>query len=499
VERTRAAFRVSVGSGTLEQVSLRLPKPSFKQIAIGVGLFAAAAGAFQVWRWTRPRVVSVCVVTDYSFRNRRPDWRDLLNARFEAANRIFRGTGVHWDFRDADQPDPTGKLEGGIEERRQRLIRTECDADVILAVTGQPGLKGGDVPPFAHTAVVADLPFESEARNTLNFVQALLTLFGAPVDHAGSGTVMARPPEGETIPKAVRSLVGRLRHFDFAHGTESLDGAWGNRVYDALVSAYASYSPAAARDAHRTIGISLAADGHYSAAIRHLTEMVRLDSSNPAAHMDLATAYTHNFQSAEAIAEYRAAVKLDAGKAAAHAALAVALANSGLGEDAVDEFREALRLDPKFTAAQAGLAYVMTQQPGRINDAIAAYRVAIEMDPKMLAATEGLERATMLRDRAQADAVEARRKAASAPSDAQVHFELALAEARTGNVDAASRSMRRAVELDSASGLAHEQLALLLYRQGDFAAALQHAQTAARLGYEPPRDVVERLKRRAER
>ncbi len=50
------------------------------------------------------------------------------------------------------------------------------------------------------------------------------------------------------------------------------------------------------------------------------------------------------------------------------------------------------------------------------------------------------------------------------------------------------KEMRRAVELDDANGVAHEQLALLLYRQGDFGGAM-------RAGFERPWDVMERLKR----
>jgi Flp pilus assembly protein TadD len=452
-----------VGSGTLESVT------KFRSIAIAAVSLAVLSGAFWIWRATRPRVVSVCVLSDYAFRKQHEDWRAVLNARFEAARQYFRGSGVDWDFRDADQPDPTEKLEGGMEERRQKLVRAQCDADVILGVTGMAGAKG-DVPPFAHTAIIG---------GAVNFSQALLTLFG--VSEADS-----RAPE---MTRAARTLVSRLRGYDFAKGTEALSGGWGDKVYSALSSVY----PAA--EAHRVIGMSLAADGLFPAAILHLRERARLDASNAAAHADLATVYAHDFDSTDAIREYRAAVQLAPGGAPNHAALALALANAGLAEDAVDEFREALRLDPQFAAAQAGLAYVLTQQLGRIDEAIAAYGEALRLNPELHAAVDGLERARNLKSKAAAEAVELRRSAQAAPADPIRHVNLGLTEARAGNVDAGIRELRRAVELDRGNALAHEQLAILLYRQGNPSEALQHAEAARRGGYDPPHDIVERLKK----
>jgi len=437
-------------------------RPKLLQFAIAAGILLAVAGSYAIWRSSRPRTIGVCVVTDYSFRNAHPNWRDVLETRFEAARQAFSGTGIRWDFRDADQPDPTGNLEGGIEERRQKLIRTECEADIVLGVTGQRAVKG-DAPPFSHTAFVGD----SDAL----FVQGLGMLFGVP-----AGTELPKP------------MVRRLRDFDFARGAEALDQAH-DRVYNALL---AVLPPA---EAHRVIGMSLAAAGLYSGAIRDLKERVKLDPSNAGAHVDLATVYTHSFETADAIAEYRAAVKLEPNNPRNHAALAIALANAGLAEDAADEFHEALRLDPKFATAQSGLAYVLTQQPGRIDEAIAAYEAALRLEPDLQPAISGLDRARALKARAQADLPNQQRQAQSSPNNPQLHFALGLSEARAGNVEAAIKALRRSVELDPNNALAHEQLALLLYRKGETAAALAQAQSAAKGGYEPPKDVMDRLRR----
>ncbi len=420
----------------------------------------------------------MCVVTDYAFRGARPTWHEVLAARFDAANRAFLETGVQWNFREAGEPDPTRALTS-IEERRQKLVRAECVSDVILGITSLPGVNG-DVPPFAHTALIADKPSEAEPRNTDRFIRGLAGLFGTP------------PNSAEPIPAPFRKLITSLRHYDFAAGTAALDGAWQARVLTELAAAY---GPNGVAQAHRILGLSLAADGHSLAAIRELKERVRLEPANPAAHLDLASVYTHRFDTVEAIAEFHEAVKAAPENAPAHAALAVALANAGLAEDAADEFHTALRLDPKFATALSGLAYVLSQQPGRIDEAIDAYEQALRIDPKLSAAAEGLDRARFLKNGAALDVSDRRRKAYESPADPKRHFDLALSEARAGNVEGAVQELRRTVELDRSYGLAQAQLTLLLYRKGDYAEALTHASEAARAGYDPPHDVVERLKR----
>jgi tetratricopeptide (TPR) repeat protein len=443
---------------------------------LAAGVILAGVGLFSFRQFLRPRAATVCVVTDYSFRTAHPNWREVVNSRFAAVRRAFSGTGVAWEFRDADQPDPTGRFEGGIEERRRKLIRTECEADVILGITGLEGSRS-DVPPFAHTAIVADLAARGEAVNRRAWIQGLAALFGVPPGHIS----------GDRIPDSDRKMIRQLREYDFAQGTKGLEGEWGDRAFRALAAA------SSAAEAQRVIGMSLAADGFFAPAIERLKARVALEPSNVAAHVDLATIYAHNYEAPKAIEEYRAAVKLDPNGAPARAALAVALANAGLAEDAVDEFRAALRLDPKFLPAHAGLAYVLTQQPGRIDDAIAAYGAALEIDPKYAAAVEGLERARALKADAQQALAEQQRKAQGSAS-AVAHFNLGLTEARAGNAAAAVRELQRSVELDPGYGLAHMQLALLLYHQGDGAAALRHAESAERAGYEPPKDILERLK-----
>ena len=464
---------------------------------VGAGVAAVAASGWALSRWLTPRTIAVCVVTDYSYRQQRPNWSQFLETRFAEANRVFSGTGVRWSFRHADQPDPTGRLQG-MESRRQKLIRAECEADIILGVTGQPeSTASGDAPAFAHTAMVVDDPKLPDVQNNRVFAQSLAAVFGAPVDARGAGTLMTQPPESDTIPKAAAKLIWRLRDYDFSTGTAALDGQWGDRVYRALVDAYTGRQGNPERAAHRVLGMSLAADQAFPAAIRHFTEVVKADPKQANAHIELATMYSHNFQKAEAVAEYREAVRLDPDRAANRAGLAVALANAGMAEEAVEEFHAALRLNPKFAVAQAGLAYLLSQQLGRIDEAIAAYRVAVEMNPELPAATQGLARAQVLKEDSVAALTQQRQKTQRSPGSAAAHFDLGMAEARAGNVEPAVKAFRRTVELDTKNGRAHANLAMLLFLQKDYAGALVESETAKREGFDPPATLVELLKRRA--
>jgi Flp pilus assembly protein TadD len=439
------------------------------------------------------------VVTDYALRTRRADWREYLDRSFSRINRIYSATGVRWAFRHADQPDPTADLHG-MEVRRQKLIRTECEADLILGVTGQPESEStGSVTAFSHTAIVVDNPAESDERNSLALAQALAVLFGAPADPRGSGTLMTQPPESDRLPKAAARLIDRLKQHDFSSGSAALQGEWEARAFDALVQAYQGRGRSAERDAHYLLGMSLAADERFAESVHHLSEVVKLEPSSARAHVDLATAYARNFQHAEAVAEYRAAVAIETNSAPIHSALAVALANARRGPEAEAEFHTALRIDPRFAAAQAGLAYLLSQELGRIDEAIDAYRMAVEIDPEMPAATQGLERATELKERSAREAAESRTRAQQSPSNAGAHFDLGLAEARAGNVEPAVRAFRRAVEIDGNDARSHGNLAILLYLQKDYAGALREAETARRAGYDPPPALVEVIRAKAGR
>jgi Flp pilus assembly protein TadD len=76
------------------------------------------------------------------------------------------------------------------------------------------------------------------------------------------------------------------------------------------------------------------------------------------------------------------------------------------------------------------------------------------------------------------------------------HFDLALSEARAGNVGNAIQEFRKAIELDPRNDRAHSNLALLLYARKDYAGAQREAQAAKDAGGNPPVDLLDAVKRK---
>jgi Flp pilus assembly protein TadD len=469
---------------------------------------AIAALGFGAWYWLAPRTIDVCVVSDYSFRQQHPDWHALLKSRFRAVQAVFSGSGVRWRFLQAEDPDPTGNFHD-MELRRRRLARADCKADIILGVTGQPeGGESGNVVPFAHTAIVVDslrLPEErnvlrlSEERSVQVMAHGLAAMFGVPTDSAGAGTLMTVPPESSTIGSAGRKRIHSLRRYDFRAGTQALESQWTGRVLGALQDAYAGKPGSPVAAAHRTIGLALAADENYKPAAVHLREVARLDAENPQAHEELGAALLHDADYPAAIAEYREAVRLRPSSPELRAALATALANGGQGDAAIDEYTAALGLRPGFAMAQAAMAYVLSQHLGRIDDAIGAYRKALEMSPGLPQAAEGLERAVAIKAAATEVIPERRKQVLETPANAMAHFDLALSEARAGNVENAIQEFHKTIALDPRNDRAHSNLALLLYVRGDYAGAQREAQAAKDAGGSPPPDLLDAVKRKGGR
>jgi Flp pilus assembly protein TadD len=445
----------------------------------------------------RPRNIDVCVISDYSFRQQYGDWYQRLEQRFGEVNRIFSGTGVRWRFFHANEPDPTRTLHG-MELRRQKLSRAECRADIILEMSGHAeGGGAGDVAPFAHTAIVVDDPKASESQNVLRLAHGMATLFGAPIDAAGAGTVMTQPPESAQLPPRDSRLISRLRWYDFRAGTEALRGEWGDRSLRALSEAFAGQAGNAEMQAHRVLGMAFAADEDYKPAISHLRESARLAPGDAQTHITLANVLQHDFQYPAAVAEYREAEKLTPNSPQIHAALGLALANAGLGQNAIDEFGEAVRLRPNFAVAQAGMAYVLSQQLGRVDEAIAAYRTAVEMNPQLAQARDGLAQAEAMKQAASDRVPDRRKRALDHPNHALAQVDLGVEQARAGQLDGAVQALRRALELDPGIGRAHADLALLLYLRKDYGAAWQEAQAAEKNGFTPPADLRAILQSRA--
>ena len=60
----------------------------------GLAAAAVVAAAGYAFVLLRPRVITVRVYSDYSFRLQHSNWSDLLESRFRNANRIFQQSEI---------------------------------------------------------------------------------------------------------------------------------------------------------------------------------------------------------------------------------------------------------------------------------------------------------------------------------------------------------------------------------------------------------------------
>jgi Tfp pilus assembly protein PilF len=471
------------------------PSRSKKYLLLAVVLTAAIVGGL-VWRYLRPRVINVVVVSDYAFRERR-NWDAVLDARFRAVNQIFRGTGVEWRVINAEHLDPVANI-AQLDQRRLELERREdSPADVAISLTAQPeGDRLGSVNPFSHVAVVVDFPQQSEAQNTLNLAHELARLFAAPVEPAGSGTVMAFPPRSPGFAPRTAALIRQLRDYNFAAGIESLKEKWERRAVQALAEAYTNPSPKPLSHAHITLALALAAERHAAEAVPEAREAVKADPQSVDARQALAHALVDDLQAEAATRELREAIRLFPRDAALHGFLGSVLGTQAETDEALSELRTAEALDPKNANYPVVVGSLLVSQTGQMDEAVTEFQKAAQLDPQQPAAQRWLHRMDDLNTQAHADLEADRRKAREAPQDANVHYRIGVDEARLGDHESARQEFQKAVDLNPRNGRALADLAAMEYYANDYDAAWRHMGAARAAGFEPNGALVIALERK---
>src|ERR1017187_6997992 len=99
---------------------------------------AALAGAGYAFVLLKPRVITVRVYSDYSFRLQHSNWSDLLESRFRDAALIFEqsGTGVQWKVLSSNETDPTSNLATLAARRSVLPQQGDSKAEVLVSLTG---------------------------------------------------------------------------------------------------------------------------------------------------------------------------------------------------------------------------------------------------------------------------------------------------------------------------------------------------------------------------
>lgn len=453
------------------------------------------ASAVLLWWYMRPRTIRVWVLSDYSFRERR-NWGALLDSRFREVNRIFSGTGVAWRVVNEEHLDPTAQMTQ-LDARRFELERSEeAAADVVVSVSGQgEGLRLGSASPFSHAALVVDFPQQSETQNALNLAHELALLFGAPVDPATSGTVMAVPPQNGGFSPKTAALIRELRGYDFAAGISALTDRWEHKAVEAIAGAYTRPSPKPLAYAHVTVALAFQAERHSGDAIPEAREAIIADPQSVDARQALAHALMDDLQSTAAARELREALKVFPQNASLHGFLGTVLGAQANTDEALDELHTAEGLDPKNANYPVAVGTVLVAQTERVDEAMAEFQKAVQLDPHNLQAQNWLHRMNDLIAQARTDLETDRRKERETPLDPTVHYRLGMEEARLGHRDNSRQELQKAVELDPYNGHALSDLAALDYYAHDYAAARRHIDAARATGFDPPLALVNSIDR----
>jgi tetratricopeptide (TPR) repeat protein len=469
----------------------KLTKPVLILLALGV----VVAGARMGIRATRSREIGVCVYTDYAFRQR-PQWQELLANRFREVNRTFQNTKVQWKMAGEASDDPTANM-GGLNQRRIALRdRLECKADVAVSFAGlKEGRREGIVSPFSRVAIIMDYADKSEQDNTRALIRLFAVLFGAPIEPAGTGTVMTEPPEGDALSPKTVALVRELRDYNFAEGIDGLTPEWEQRAVKALQAAAYEKSGSPGAQAHRVVGTALVNELRAEKGVAHFREAVRIEPGNASLHAELAGALSQISEHAEAVKELAEAVRLEPKNALFHGAYAGQLAKQGDSEAALEEMRKAIELAPANPLFPISLGTI-AQNMGRSDEAVAAFQSALKISPDLPAARIGLERAEALKQKTQAEVAQRRLHAQKNPSDANAQYDVGVAEARAGNLDAAARAFERSATMKPTAGRSYAGLAMVHYLRGDYKAAWKAVNTARTEKFEPPASLISALKRK---
>jgi tetratricopeptide (TPR) repeat protein len=220
--------------------------------------------------------------------------------------------------------------------------------------------------------------------------------------------------------------------------------------------------------AHDNIGMALAqsgGSGQLAAAIRHLTEAVRLDPQYANAHSNLGNCYRLTGQLEQAAAEYREALRIEPTSSLAHSNLGASLMDLGRFADATREYETALRLDPKSVAAICNMGTILRRSE-RFHEAIGYLRKAVSARPSFPHAHRELGAALMASGRIDEGLRELREALRLQPDSVVYHTDVGVALVRCGHTDEALEQYLQAVLLNPDSPPPLNHLQEVLIREG---------------------------------
>jgi protein O-mannosyl-transferase len=198
--------------------------------------------------------------------------------------------------------------------------------------------------------------------------------------------------------------------------------------------------------AHYDLGVVLAREEAWDAAIEHFQRAIRIDPSRDLPHVSLGDAFAHKGMMERAIDEYGEGLRLNPNRAESHNLLGMALETRGALQGAREQYSEALVQNPSLAEAHTNLAMVLTRQ-GKFADAEQHFRAAIQLEPQMASAQHGLGLVQALHGNLQ-EAVKSYSRAIDLqPRASQYHRDVGHALVMLGQADAARTAYQRSLRL----------------------------------------------------
>jgi len=245
--------------------------------------------------------------------------------------------------------------------------------------------------------------------------------------------------------------------------------------FTAAVYLRPGYTPALGRLAE-----CLLRQGRLAEAEARYRDCVQLCPTNAEMRINLGGVLWREGRGDDALAEYAAAAKLDPQSALAHFNLGTVLSARGMFAPAADQFTAAVHLKPDYFEALSGLGRALAGQ-GKFNQAQAAFREAAQLCPTNAALRVYLGNALMMAGKTN-EAIQVFTAALRLdPGLVRENVQAGKSMAEKGLLNAALARFNTALWLEPDNPDAHQNLALLLERQGRINDARWHFQEAARL------------------
>ncbi len=453
----------------------------------------AAYGGYQALTTFTARSVSVCVVTDFGFRQAKPNWEYQVKLWFAEVNRMYLPAGLHWETRtagDAYREDTSGNLD----DRKSAMDeQVSCKADVILGFSGQRDpATPVVVSPFSHSALISARTEDSDAIMVTRVARTLARLFGVPTRTAA--LITTDNPDDGVIDDASLKLIATLRRYDFSRGASALPGAWERRAERALNGLFTGKTPNPEMEAHLTIARAYTTARMRAAAIAQFRLAIQAAPRDPQLRFEMALEMNADGMSEDAIRELREAARLDPDDARPHAAMGGIFFNRRRYEEAVDELRVATRLDPRQGSYQTLLGRALSSQLGSAGQAAAAFEAALRAEPHQENAIIGLANLKSAEEIMDLRTLE--KQVRDEPNSPDAHLRLGVALAAGGNLDGARAELSQAIRLSPKAGAAHVALARIKYSAGDYAGANTEIQAARTVGAVVPNGLADAVSRK---